>query len=99
MLHVSLIKLSLAIAILTAATALWDNNSGLRLLRLQSTHAALRSEVHALQQEVTGLQQKFVLLQQEGRSEASLDYLLHVAREEAGFIATHEQVLLQHAIP
>lgn len=97
MLNVALVRLSLAAAAVLFATALWDVDSGLRLLRLRSAHAVLHDEVNALQQEVEQLQQQFVLLQQEGRSEASLDYLLHIARQEVGFVAPHERVLLlQH---
>lgn len=80
------------------ATALWDANSGLRLRRLQAARAVLHDEVSLLQQEVQQLQQEFILLQQEGGSEKSLDYLLHIAREEAGFVAPHERVLLLPAL-
>ena len=91
---VSFIRLSLGGVVLVFATVLWDASSGLRLLCLRSSQAILHNEVSALQQEVMHLRQEVVLLQQEGRSEASLDYLLHIAREEAGFVAGHEQVLL-----
>ena len=84
-------------AALMVAVALWDAHSALRFLRLRAARLALHHEVVALQQEVQQLQQEFVLLQQEGRSEQSLDYLFHIAREEAGLVAPHEQVLLLHS--
>jgi len=81
-------------AAIVIAVALCDSHGALRLMRLQAARLALQHEVTALQQQVTQLQQEFVLLQQEGSCAQSLDYLLHIAREEAGLVAPHEQILL-----
>ncbi|MEM7589543.1 MAG: septum formation initiator family protein, partial [Myxococcota bacterium] len=76
----------------------WSRLAPIRNFERSWARAVLHDEVSLLQQEVQQLQQEFILLQQEGGSEKSLDYLLHIAREEAGFVAPHERVLLLPAL-